>query len=199
MPLDPITLPINLVLSAQSNALLRALLAAEDTATATPAAEPPTNAMQPPAMGDYWKGQGGLYLCTLPPILDMPARHLIAANLERKDMSYGPAIDVPGATSHVNGAANTAALLATGQRHPAAEFAAGHTADGHSDFFLPSRYDLLMTFLLTKGVLGTDGWYLSSTQGGRHNAFVQDFENGDSYWGSKAIEFRVRPVRVIPL
>lgn len=197
--LEPVTLPVNLVLSAQSNALLRTLLAAEGTPQATPAEAPATTALQPPAAGEYWQGQGGHYICTLPALLGMPARHLIAGANEKDDLTFGPDKEVPGAGSHIDGAANTTALLKSGDTHPAAHWARTYTADGHNDFFLPSRYDLFMAYLCAPKLFKTSGWYWTSTQDSRLIAFVQDFELGDSTWGSKGSGHRVRAFRVIQL
>ena len=83
-------------------------------ASAVFAEAPMTVRIAPPAHGEPWPGQGGRYICTLPPLLGMPERHLIAGDGEAEDLTYGPAVDVPGAASHINGRANTAALLATG-------------------------------------------------------------------------------------
>ena len=152
----------------------------------------------PPAHGEPWPGQGGRYICTLPPLLHLPERNLIAGDGEAEDLTYGPAVDVPGAASHINGRANTAALLATGQKHPAAEWVHGYTADGHTDFFLPSRLDLLMAYICAPTLFKTIGWYWSSTQFSRYGAFVQDFEGGGSSWVSKGYVYRVRAFRVIP-
>ena len=168
-------------------------------ASAVFAGAPMTVRIAPPAHGELWPGQGGRYICTLPPLLGMPERHLIAGDGEAEDLTYGPAVDVPGAASHINGRANTAALLATGQKHPAAEWAHGYTADGHTDFFLPSRLDLLMAYICAPTLFKKSGWYWSSTQYSRGSAFVQDFEYGGSYWGGKDGGYRVRAFRRIPL
>ncbi|MFZ2309630.1 MAG: DUF1566 domain-containing protein [Rhodoferax sp.] len=197
--LEPVTLPVNLVLSAQSNALLRALLAAEGIAQQASPTEAPSTALQPPAAGEYWQGQGGYYICTLPALLGMPARHLIVSANEKDDLTFGPDKEVSGAGSHIDGAANTTALLKSGDAHPAAHWARTYTADGHNDFFLPSRYDLLMAWLCAPKLFKTSGWYWSSTQFSRHLAFVQDFEDGGSYWLNKGDERRVRASRAIQL
>jgi hypothetical protein len=155
----------------------------------------PTPAATPPAHGDYWPGQGGRFICTLPALLGVPARHLVAADSETDDVAFGPSLDVPGAASQLDGPANTAALLATGQAHPAAKWAAAYTADGHADFFLPSRLDLVMAHICAPQLFQKSGWYWSSTQGSRHGAFVQDFESGNSGWGGKDNGHRVRAFR----
>lgn len=197
--LEPVTLPVNLVLSAKSNALLRALLAAEGTAQQASPPEAPSTALQPPAAGEYWQGQGGHYICTLPALLGMPARHLIAGANEKDDLTFGPDKEVSGSGSHIDGAANTTALLKSGDTHPAAHWARTYTADGHNDFFLPSRYDLFMAYLCAPKLFKTSGWYWTSTQYSRGGAFGQAFEDGYSNWDIKDNERRVRAVRVIQL
>lgn len=162
-------------------------------------AKPVSAALTPPAHGEYWPGQGGRYLCTLPALLGVPARHLVVGDSETDDMAFGPSLGVPGAVSQLDGPANTAALLATGQDHPAAKWAAAYTADGHADFYLPSRLDLVMAHICAPQLFQKSDWYWSSTQTSRHLAFVQGFESGFSYWDGKALGHRVRAFRWVHL
>ena len=155
-------------------------------------------ALAPPAMGEYWPGQGGRYICTLPALLGMPERYLIAGDGEADDLTFGPSVDVPNAASQLNGSANTAALLATG-KHPAAKWAQDYTADGHTDFFLPARLDMVMAHICAPQLFKKSGWYWTSMQGSRYDAFVQVFEGGNSGWDGKGNEHRARAFRVIPL
>lgn len=152
---------------------------------------------QPPAHGQLWVGQGGNFICTLPALLGLPARHLIAAAKDGEALTFGPTDDVDGATSRIDGPGNTRALVARGG-HPAAVFASNYEADGHSDFHLPSQLELLMACICAPQLFKKEGWYWSSTQHSRHGAFVQDFEGGISYWSDKGNEWRVRPFRWIP-
>jgi len=198
MQLSAITLPINLELSSKSKALLDFLHTLELGAAPAPIAQP-ADILTPPAHGDYWPGQGGRYICTLPALMGVPARHLIAGDIEAEDVTFGPRVDVPGATSQIDGAANTAALIATGQDHPAAKLARDYSADGHTDFHLPARLDLVMAHICAPQIFKKSGWYWTSTQYSRSYAFVQAFENGHSIWTSKDFERRVRAFRVIPL
>ena len=155
--------------------------------------------LTPPAMGEVWPGQGGRFICTLPALLGMPTRHLIAGEGEAEDLKFGPSVDVPGAKSHICGAVNTAALLASDKAHPAAKWASEYTADGHTDFFLPARLDMVMAYICAPQLFKTSGWYWTSTQLSRSYAFVQAFELGFSYWYLKGSKHRVRAFRVIPL
>ncbi len=155
--------------------------------------------LTPPSMGEYWPGQGGRFICALPALLGMPARHLIAGEGEAEDLKFGPSVDVPSANSQIDGAANTAALLASDKAHPAAKWASEYTADGHTDFFLPARLDMVMAYICAPQLFKTSGYYWASTQFSRNGAFAQDFEDGYSSWGSKVNERRVRAFRVIRL
>ena len=169
------------------------------TATATAPSISTTYTNTPPAHGEYWPGQGGRYICTVLASPGLPTRHLIASEAEAEDLAFGPYLDVPGACCQLDGPGNTAALLATGQAHPAAAWAVAHTADGHADFHLPSRNDLLMAYIYAPKHFSKDDWYWSSTQGSRSYAFVQGFEGGSSDWSGKGSEHRVRAFRWIPL
>ena len=149
-----------------------------------PSAVAPINASESLAIhtvghGEYWAGQGGHFICTLPAMHGLPARHLIAA-AEENECTWGKGgEDVPGAASQYDGKANTAALVAHGG-HPAAEWAATYEANGLTDFYLPSRFELLMCYLAAPQLFKKEGYYWSSSQYSRYGAWCQDFEYGDS-------------------
>lgn len=91
-----------------------------------------------PAVGDYWGGEGGYYagIWTHP---SGDEYHMIVAPVEFDVMAANwteTTGEVPGARSNVNGPENTAALLSLSKQAWAAEFCAGTTIDGHSDFYL---------------------------------------------------------------
>ena len=98
-----------------------------------------------------------------------------------------------------DGLANTRALLADSNEHPAAKLASEFTADGHNDFYLPSRFELLMCYLAAPQLFQQSGWYWSSTQYSRNRAWCQVFEDGTSFNYGKGNELRARPVRTIQL
>lgn len=154
--------------------------------------------LTPPAYGERWAGQGGLYVGSWPAMLGLPARHLIAGESEIEDTTYGGrGHDEPGAASRVDGPANTAALLASGHEHPAAQWAAAYTSDGHTDFHLPAQSDLFLAWLCAPHIFNKEGWYLSSSQTSADYAFVQYFAYGHSYWDGKGHKFRARAFRWI--
>ncbi|SFB95970.1 hypothetical protein SAMN05216344_10693 [Polaromonas sp. OV174] len=169
-----------------------------ESATATTQAIA-SKANTPPAHGEIWPGQGGRFICTVAASAGLPERHLICSTEEAEDLAFGPYLDVPGATSQLDGPANTAALLATGKDHPAAAWAAAYTADGHTDFHMPSRHDLLLAYIHAKDHFSEDDYYWSSSQDSRFTAFVQDFENGNGTWDDKGNERRVRAFRWVHL
>lgn len=199
MLLEAITLPVTLELDAKSKALIAALqrMGTETVTTTDRLPQSDAEALTPPAHGEYWTGQGGHYICTLPALMGVPARHLIAGANEAKNLTFGPDTAINGADSHIDGPANTAALLASGEDHPAANYCMAYTADGHADFFLPARLDLVMAHICAKAIFNTEGYYWTSTQGSRYGAFVQDFEDGFSGWLYKDFGRRVRAFRWI--
>ena len=153
----------------------------------------------PVAHGAIWPGMGGHFIATLPALHGLPARHLILATEEKDELAWGRrGEEVAGATSHHDGRANTQALLEHGD-HPAAAWAAAYQADGHNDFYLPSRFELLMCYLAAPQLFQQSGWYWSSTQYSRHSAWCQVFEYGYSFYDAKDNELRARPVRTIHL
>lgn len=159
--------------------------------------------LTPPAIGEYWPGQGGVYMGTAPAIAHLPARHLVFGAEAPKRLTWGPyGTEVESASSRIDGAANTAAILAHKAKHggefPAAEWAAAYTADSHTDFHLPSQADLFFASLQPACDFAK-AWFWSSTQVSGDDAFIQSFEVGNSSWFSKVSGCRVRAVRWIPL
>lgn len=162
-----------------------------------------TTALTPPAIGQHWTGQGGVYMGTMPAIGDLPARHLIFGAESPQRLAWGPYDTlVDGANSRTDGRTNTAAILAHKAAHggefPAAEWAAAYTADGHADFHLPSQADLFFASLQPDDPFAKK-WHWSSTQDGSYGAFYQSFEDGRSGWFNEGLELLVRPVRWIQL
>lgn len=192
---------------ANAQGALQQLLAGLGTSTQTNAAAPSapapivaTTTLTPPAPGQPWPGQGGIYICTLPAQFGLPARHLLVGTNEAEDLTWGPyGEEAASATSQTDGRANTAALTASGKGHPAAVWASQYTEDGHADYHLPSRIELLMCYLHAPQVFKTSDWYWSSSQSSRHFAWCQAFEYGSSYACFKDYEFRARAVRSIQL
>lgn len=104
--------------------------------------------------------------------------------------------EVAGAGSLTDGLANTQAMLKA--KCPPALHVAGIEIEGHKDYYLPARSELWAA-RANVPELFDKAWHWSSTQHSRISAFVQDFEDGGSFWDGKVYEHRVRAVRRIPL
>lgn len=164
---------------------------------ANPTQEHPMSAEQnltPPAIGEIWLGQGGIYggirqypegLCHIIfAAEDVPGRHAYG--------DYGVNVE---AVSRTDGRTNTEVLVGREGNHPAAIAAAGYTADGHADFYLPSVGELHHAWQFWPESFATDWYYWSSSQRSAYRAYTMDFEDGWLYGYDKDYEFLVRPVR----
>ncbi|WP_409287492.1 DUF1566 domain-containing protein [Pseudomonas guariconensis] len=149
-----------------------------------------------PALGSYWPGQGGYNAGLVRGENGAPDYYLIVPllteQLRAKWGGYGD--EVEGAASASDGLANTKALLADSNDHPAAKLASEFTADGHSDFYLPARRELQIAEANVPELF-EKSYHWSSTQFSAYGAFYLDFENGWLYYGGKNGERLVRPVR----
>ncbi|MDF3822375.1 hypothetical protein P3G55_20910 [Leptospira sp. 96542] len=205
---DVLTLPLKLNLSLSSTPESRRILDALGLLAGIEGPAPTTGVqtssstattLTPPAIGELWMDQGGIYGGVCPAFLDQPAAHMVWSEKEWEDFAWGErGHDIVGASSRINGQANTRAMLAVGNC-PAAIVASNYRQGGHSDFFLPSQFHLFIASLLAPELFKKDGWYWSSTQLSAYNAFAQDFEYGYSYWYGKDLKFRVRALRLIQL
>ena len=99
---------------------------------------------------------------------------------ERQCAWGGSGKDESGAACLWDGLANTRALVASKHEHPAAEFCAGLNATGLPELYLPSLRELKALFAAGCDAFDEDGWYWSSTQFSRSNAYGQDFYDGDT-------------------
>jgi hypothetical protein len=170
------------------------LVALGRPSTTAPAANPAPLAI---AIGTHLPAEGG----TLGAILARPdgtTYGLIVANAEHEVRGqwgeYGK--DVPGAKG-TSGTANTQAMLDAGS--PIAQAVRALTIDGHADWYIPSRLEMLALYEASPALFDKDSWYWSSSQYSRSHAFCQAFEYGHSYAYTKDREFRARPVRSIQL
>jgi len=156
------------------------------------------NSICPPAIGQFWPEQGGIYAGLMRGENGGPDYHLIvAADLAGsiEDIVWGSASqEESGATSSLDGLANTRALLDSPHDHPAAQWAAGLQIDGYHDFYLPARRELRLCWINVPELF-EDAWYWSSTQYSPSSAWIQGFDDGDQYYGHKGIEYRARAVR----
>lgn len=150
--------------------------------------------LTPPAIGEYWPGQGGIYggLRFYPEGMC----HLIFAAQDVGKHVYGEYGTEVEANSQIDGRANTLVLLAREGKHPAAIAAAGYTADGHNDFYLPAISELYHGYTYLPEAF-EKAWHVSSSQFSAFIAYLLDFEVGWLHRNDKDGERLVRPVRRI--
>ncbi len=176
-------------LSPLASALMSALLRqGEHQSPASPESVKPS----PPAIGEYWPGQGGIYggLRQYPEGLC----HVIFAAEDAGKHAFGDYGEEVDGTNQVDGRSNTAVLIAREGKHPAAIAAAAYTADGLADFYLPASGELHHGYLYLPDSF-EKAWYVSSSQFSAHSAYTVDFEDGWLGFNVKDIERLVRPVR----
>lgn len=158
-----------------------------------------------PAFGSAIAGQGGIFAAIMRgPTVDgmqQPPYALLVSDAavgEIEDVTWGEyGKDVPGASSRIDGRANTDAMVLA--NCPAALRVREISIEGHSDFYLPALGELNSAAANVTELFNKEGWYWTSTQVSRNFAFVQDFEYGNSHWLIKGSEHRVRAFRAIPL
>ncbi|MCI3945501.1 hypothetical protein K0038_02543 [Pseudomonas syringae] len=149
-----------------------------------------------PALGAYWPGEGGVNAGLMRGIDGGRDYYLIVPTGddlgELKFGGYG--VEIDGAGSASDGLANTQALVASEQKHPAALACVKFSADGKEDFYLPARRELQLAEANVPEVFAK-GWHWSSSQRSAYYAFIQYFVDGYQFSNGKLNEFRVRPVR----
>lgn len=108
----------------------------------------------PPAIGEYWPGQGGIYMGEAVEDENYPQGHLVLCELTTdKRFKWAAAID----------------------------WAASQVVDGHTDFRLPSRFEAALIYANGRKHVDTNPWYWTGTPQGASDAWVQDFVNGGQY------------------
>ncbi|MCE0873767.1 DUF1566 domain-containing protein [Pseudomonas monteilii] len=149
-----------------------------------------------PALGSYWPGQGGYNAGLVRGEDGAPDYYLIVPQLtEQLSAAWGGyGEEVEGASSASDGLANTRALLADSNEHPAAKLASEFTADGHNDFYLPARRELQLAEANVPELF-EKAYHWSSSQRSANYAYFLGFEDGWLDFNHKSNEFLVRPVR----
>lgn len=150
-----------------------------------------------PALGEYWPGEGGRNGGLVRGRDGTPDYHLIVpdgpdAEFRAAYGGYGHETEAAG--SPWDGLANTRALLADSEEHPAARLAADFTRDGHRDYYLPARRELQLAEANVPELF-SKGYHWSSTQCSAYDAFYVGFEGGWQLCNGKDITRLVRPVR----
>lgn len=148
----------------------------------------------PPALGEYWAGEGGIFAGFMPD--GIGGQYPLVASVDDFDPvewgSYGQ--DEPDAKSDIDGRANTLALIESKHDHPAAQLAVGYQKDGHSDFFLPAQRQISLCRATISDKF-EKAWYWTSTQCSADSAWYQTFLAGCQGYAGKGIKLRVRLVR----
>lgn len=143
-----------------------------------------------PAIGDLWPGQGGIYAGDFRGGDGTIYGLIVAPEQDIGRARWAP--DGERDLSDWDGLENTRRLR---NECPAAKLAAEYTRDGHSDFYLPARRELLLPAANLHDTFGTDSWYWTSTPRGDSFAWAVDFESVSVFNYDRDNEFRVRPVR----
>lgn len=78
---------------------------------------------------------------------------------------------------------------------PAAKLASDYEADGHCDFYLPSRREMMVALANVPHLFEKADWYWTSTPRLSSYAWAVDFEFGHVSDYGRSHEFRVRPFR----
>jgi hypothetical protein len=156
-----------------------------------------------PRIGELWEGQGGLYAGVMRGEAGLPDYHLIVPTdhtASVKNIMWSESDHVhPSKLSDIDGLANTRALCTSTNQHPAAQWTRTLTIEGHYDFYLPARYELLLVHINLSKILHLHHRHWSSTQdaGNPGCVWVQDFNYGDQYTNHQSSQYRVRAVRRI--
>lgn len=170
----------------------------------------------PPAIGEYWAGQGGYYAGQIN-YADGRSFHLVLAEkaAETANRNYGYYNTVSGASSQDDGAYNQGVIealgLTGGGSYPPTAFqtTAAWSKDGHDDFYLPALNELNLLYLnLAPGKTGqvalfaTGGaqafvanYYWSSTEISATHGNTRRFTNGSSLSQDKFNNAYARPIR----
>jgi len=126
----------------------------------------------PPAIGQPWPGQGGVYAGITRGEDGQPDAHLVLCpTLPGKHMAWAAALDWAKAVEN----------------------------EGHTDYHVPTRSESALLYANLRDQLDQDNWHWTSTQYSAYDAFYQHFYDGDQYNNVKKFEAQVRAVRRFPL
>ncbi|WP_146166257.1 DUF1566 domain-containing protein [Trinickia symbiotica] len=153
----------------------------------------------PPAIGEYWPGEGGVYAGIMPDYIGRNPQHVIFSIDEAVGVTWGAyGVSERGATSDHDGAANTRALVASRYAHPAAEWADHYEKDRKTDFHLPSRQEWDVAVATIREQFAANAWYWSSTERSDTMAWGHNFNGFDFEYLHKTFPGRARAVRTLP-
>jgi hypothetical protein len=168
---------LNINLSQGQTALARAFVEsllrmpdapAEDSAPAQPDANSTTSTTTPPNIGEYWPGQGGIY-AGVARGRDSERDYYLILSTEAPEEEF--------------------------EWQAALDRAKSVSADGHSDFTVPTRFESALLYANLQDQFDTSYWYWTSTQFSENDAWGQDFYHGFQNGYNKVYERRCRFVR----
>lgn len=143
-----------------------------------------------PRIGEYLADQGGIYAGDILGDDDVLYGLVAAEEEDTGSAKWGDERELN--LSQWDGLSNTNALR---DRCPAAKLAAGYERDGHADFYLPARRELIVAQANIPQLFGAESWYWTSTPHGESLAWAVDFEHGHVGLNDRRDEFRIRPFR----
>lgn len=152
-----------------------------------------------PDVGEYWQGEGGIYVGDISYDGGHTVKHLIfSAEDSPPGLGWGKTMALPtAAQSDIDGAANTQALVATGERFEAAKWADAYEKDGHTDFFLPSKGEWAFAAAMVPEKFSAETWYWTSTEHSDSNAWGEHFSGAETKHFYKFFDGNARAARTI--
>lgn len=143
-----------------------------------------------PIIGEYLTMQGGIYVGDI--LGDDKVLYGLSVG---EEMDIGMAefgYEFKGDLSQWDGLSNTNLLRG---KSPAADIAANYERNGHCDFYLPARRELMVALANVPHLFNPKDYYWSSTTRGNDYAWAVDFEHGCVINYDRDDKFRVRPFR----
>lgn len=143
-----------------------------------------------PRIGEYLTMEGGIYVGDMLGDDKVLYGLIISEEIEIGTVKFGK--EFKEELSQWDGLSNTNSLRG---KSAAANMAGNYERNGHCDFYLPARRELMVALANVPNFFNPKDYYWSSTTRGNDCAWAVDFENGYVSYSSRIIEFRVRPFR----
>lgn len=140
-------------------------------------------------IGEYLASQGGIYVGDILGDDGVLYGLIVSQEDDVGSATWGPNGNLT--LSEWDGLSNTNAL----RESPAAKLASEYERDGHCDFYLPARREMLVAMVNVPHLFGKESWYWTSTPRSSDYAWAVDFERGRVHDYNRRNEFRVRPFR----
>ena len=156
-----------------AEAMLKAVFAASETEPDNTSGDGGEEiVVTPPRIGEYWRGQGGIYAGVARGENGQPDYHLILAMKESQQ----------GFTWEA-----------------AKAYAQTITVEGHHDFTLPSRFQSALLYANLRDKFNTNYWYWTGDGHSAGRAFGKSFYSGTQYDYTVTTEAPARFVRRVAL